>query len=111
MKKKNIINLIKYHAEENDSGFRTEAYEIAKEFDSAGDYQIAEYIMALMSKNLLFWKNKLQILMRYYYQIQFAKTLSESLMPLVVMSVLTNFCFKGIREPVKQKPVNNWHEY
>ncbi len=55
MKKKNIINLIKYHAEENDSGFRTEAYEIAKEFDSAGDYQIAEYIMALMSNANTFY--------------------------------------------------------
>jgi len=49
MKKKNIINLIKYHAEENDAGFRSEAYEIAKGFDSAGDYQLAEYIMALLS--------------------------------------------------------------
>lgn len=49
MKKKNIINLIKYHAEENDAGFRSEAYEIAKDFDSAGDYQLAEYIMALLS--------------------------------------------------------------
>lgn len=49
MKKKNIINLIKYHAEENDAGFRSEAYEVAKGFDSAGDYQLAEYIMALLS--------------------------------------------------------------
>lgn len=49
MKKKNIINLIKYHAEENDAGFRSEAYEIAREFDTAGDYQLAEYIMALLS--------------------------------------------------------------
>ncbi|MCH3916288.1 MAG: ATP-binding protein [Spirochaetia bacterium] len=49
MKKKNIINLIKYHAEENDAGFRSEAYEIAKDFDSAGDSQLAEYIMALLS--------------------------------------------------------------
>ena len=32
-KKKNIINLIKYHSEGNDIGFRNEAYEIAKEFD------------------------------------------------------------------------------
>ena len=32
MKKKNIINLIKYHVENNNSGFRQEAYEIAKEF-------------------------------------------------------------------------------
>lgn len=49
MKKKNIINLIKYHSEENDIGFRNEAYEIAKTFDANGDHQLAEYIMALMS--------------------------------------------------------------
>lgn len=49
MKKKNVINLIKYYSEENDSGFRSEAYEIAKDFDKAGDYQLAEYIMGLMS--------------------------------------------------------------
>ena len=49
MKKKNVINLIKYYAENNDTGFRTEAYEIARDFDQNGDYQLAEYIMALMS--------------------------------------------------------------
>ena len=30
MKKKNIVSLIKYYAEKNDTGFRNEAYEIAK---------------------------------------------------------------------------------
>lgn len=49
MKKKSVINLIKYHAENNDAGFRSEAYEIARYFDQTGDYQLAEYIMALMS--------------------------------------------------------------
>lgn len=49
MKKKNIINLIKYHSENNDIGFRNEAYEIARDFDESGDYQLAEYIMALLS--------------------------------------------------------------
>ncbi len=49
MKKKNVINLIKYYAEENDAGFRSEAYEIAHDFDASGDYQLSEYIMALMS--------------------------------------------------------------
>ena len=49
MKKKSVINLIKYHAENNDAGFRSEAYEIARDFDQTGDYQLAEYIMALMS--------------------------------------------------------------
>ena len=49
MQKKNILNLIKYHSEKNESGFRDEAYEIAKYFDKSGDYQLSEYIMALMS--------------------------------------------------------------
>ena len=49
MKKKNVINLIKYYSENNDSAFRNEAYQIATEFDKNGDYQLAEYIMALLS--------------------------------------------------------------
>lgn len=49
MKKKSIINLIKYYAEENDAGFRNEAYEIARDFDKSGDFQLSEYIIALMS--------------------------------------------------------------
>lgn len=49
MKKKNVVSLIKYYAEKNDAGFRNEAYEIAREFDSSGDYQLAEYIISLLS--------------------------------------------------------------
>jgi hypothetical protein len=49
MRKKNILNLIKYHAERNDAGFRKEAYEIAKYFDAIGDQELAQYIMALLS--------------------------------------------------------------
>lgn len=49
MKKKSIINLIKYYSEENDAGFRTEAYEIARDFEAIGDYQLSEYIVALLS--------------------------------------------------------------
>lgn len=49
MKKKNIINLIRYHSEHNDVGFRNEAYEIAREFDELGDSLLAQYIMSLLS--------------------------------------------------------------
>ena len=49
MKKKNVLNLIKYYTEHNDIGFRSESYEIAKDFDSVGDSKLAEYIMALLS--------------------------------------------------------------
>lgn len=49
MKKKNVLNLIRYHTEHNDAAFRNEAYNIAKEFDRAGDSQLAAYIIALLS--------------------------------------------------------------
>lgn len=49
IKKKNILNLIKYYSENNDAGFRAEAYDIARYFNSIGDTQLAEYIMAVMS--------------------------------------------------------------
>lgn len=49
MKKKSVVSLIKYYSEKNDLGFRNEAYEIAKEFDKAGDFQLAEYIMSMLS--------------------------------------------------------------
>lgn len=49
IRKKNILNLIKYHSEKNDTGFKSEAYEIARYFDSIGDFELAQYIMALLS--------------------------------------------------------------
>lgn len=49
MKKKNVINLIRYYSEKNDAAFREEAYEIARDFDACGDTQLSEHIMALMS--------------------------------------------------------------
>lgn len=49
MKKKNILNLIKYHVDENNPAFKQEAYEIADFFDKTGDSQLAEYIMSLLA--------------------------------------------------------------
>lgn len=49
MKKINVINLIKYYATKNDIGFKSEAQEIAKDFDNSGDTQLAEYIMGLLT--------------------------------------------------------------
>ncbi|MGV2393329.1 UNVERIFIED_CONTAM: ATP-binding protein [Campylobacter lari] len=49
MKKATVINLIKYYSEKNDLAFRTEAYKVADEFDKTGDYQLAEYVMNLLS--------------------------------------------------------------
>ena len=41
MKKRDVINLIRYHTENNDAAFRNEAYNIAKDFDRSGDEQLA----------------------------------------------------------------------
>lgn len=49
MKKKNLINLIRYHEEKNETAFRTEALEVAKDFYNLGDNLIADYIMGLLS--------------------------------------------------------------
>ncbi len=49
MKKQNLINLVRYHAEKNDEAFASEVAEIAKEFDAAGDEAVAQYLMELVS--------------------------------------------------------------
>lgn len=49
MKKLNVINLIKYYATGNDVAFKSEAQEIARDFDMSGDTQLAEYIMGLLT--------------------------------------------------------------
>lgn len=53
MKKKNILNLIKYHVEQNENAFRDETINIARYFDSIGDKQLAEYIMNLITETNL----------------------------------------------------------
>lgn len=70
MKKKNIINLIRYHAENNEAGFRSEAYEIAKEFDHLGDFQLAEYIMALLSNANTFIPQMSELPSGFFEEIQ-----------------------------------------
>ena len=54
MKKQNILNLIKYHVERNENAFRNESVNIARYFDSIGDYQLAEYIMGLIAESNLY---------------------------------------------------------
>lgn len=54
MKKQNVINLIKFHVERNENGFRNEAINIARYFDSIGDDQLAEYVMGLIAEANLY---------------------------------------------------------
>lgn len=54
MKKQSVLNLIKYHVEKNENGFRNEAINIARYFDSIGDEQLAEYVMGLIAESNLY---------------------------------------------------------
>ncbi len=49
MKKQNLVNLIRYHLENNDSSFRSEVAEIARDFDKHGDITTSQYLMELIS--------------------------------------------------------------
>ena len=54
MKKKNVINLIRYHEEKNEAAFRAEALEIAKDFYDNDENVIGDYIMGLLSNANVF---------------------------------------------------------
>lgn len=61
MKKQNILNLIKFHTEKNDKAFKQEALKIAKYFDINGDYQLAEYIMSLITSENIYLPQENQL--------------------------------------------------
>ncbi len=70
MKKKNIINLIKYYTERNDTAFRDESYEIAVEFNKNKDYELADYIMALLSNKNTFVPQVMNQKMDYLRKVE-----------------------------------------
>ncbi len=49
MKKRDVLNLIKLHFENDKKGFIEQASLIARDFEIEGDYQLAEYILGLVS--------------------------------------------------------------
>jgi len=51
MKKADVLDLIKYHFENKEAEFRNQAITIARSFDKAGDSQLAQYIMGLISQS------------------------------------------------------------
>lgn len=54
MKKSSIINLIKCYSDHNDAGFRSQAAEIASEFNASGDADLADYIMSMLATTDIF---------------------------------------------------------
>ncbi|MDR1327354.1 MAG: ATP-binding protein, partial [Heliobacteriaceae bacterium] len=72
MNKKNVLDLIRYYAENNDDAFRTESYEIARYFDKIGDYQLAEYIMALLSNTNTFVPQITEAESKFFKRIEYS---------------------------------------
>lgn len=70
MKKKTVLNLIKYYSENNDSGFRETAYEIARYFDETKDEQLSQYIMSLLSNTNTFVPQLSQIESSFFRKIE-----------------------------------------
>ena len=99
MKKKNILNLIRYHAEKNDSGFREEAFEIARDFDSNGDSELAEYITALMSSANVF------VPQMYDEQTTFLQKMNASQSPLPLPTSIEKDII-GVINAIQKK---SWH--
>lgn len=51
MKKKDVLNLIKYHYEGREKNFRNQSIKIAKDFEKSNDIQLSQYIIGIMSEN------------------------------------------------------------
>ena len=85
MKKRNILNLIKYHVEKNDSAFRNESISIARYFDSIGDQDLAEYILGLLSELPQFSPQSIEVNSEYLEQLDTIK-LEALHLPIEIMN-------------------------
>ncbi len=97
MKKKNVLNLIKYHVERNENAFRNEAIEIARYFDKAGDSQLTEYIMGLIAESNLY------IPQASDFESEFLKSINvKAVVPLNLPTEITDD-IKGVINAVNHK--------
>ncbi|MCM1183810.1 MAG: ATP-binding protein [Roseburia sp.] len=96
MKKQNIINLVKYHTEQNNAAFVSEVSEIAREFDANGDYEVAQYLMDLVSNANVY------IPQANYRNLQFLEKLEYSSNPLMLPNIIEEDVI-GIARTIKNK--------
>lgn len=96
MKKQNIINLVKYHTEQNNAAFVSEVSEIAREFDANGDYEVAQYLMDLVSNANVY------IPQASYRNLQFLEKLEYSSNPLMLPGIIEEDVI-GIARAIRNK--------
>ncbi len=97
MKKKNVLNLIKYHVERNENAFRNEAIEIARSFDSMGDEQLAEYVMGLIAESNLYVPQASD------FESDFLKSVNTSLVEPLNLPIEVADDIKGIINAINHK--------
>lgn len=102
MRKKDILNLIKYHTEHNEEGFENEAYNIARLFDQSGDSQLAEYIMALLSGTNTFSPQE------YKYESPFFNKVKLTGNPLPLPSSIKDDVFGAINAINNHSDINKF---
>lgn len=82
MKKQSIVNLIRYHVENNNEAFITEVAEIAKELEANNDFPTAQYLMDLISNTNVY------IPQANYKNLQFLEKREYSIQPLMLPSII-----------------------
>ena len=88
MKKKDIIDLIKYHVDKDDNNFKSVAYQIAQEFYDSGDSDLAGYIYALLSKKYTFEPQEFNYSFTYFEKINISN--SHLILPDTIMDDIKN---------------------
>lgn len=96
MKKQNLINLVKYHVENNEEAFISEVAEIAKEFDANGDTSVAQYLMELVS-NANFY-----VPQSTYKNLRFLRKVDYSTKPLLLPNIIEEDVI-GITKAINNK--------
>ncbi len=96
MKKQSIVNLVKYHVENNDESFVLEAAKIAKDFDATGDSSICQYLMELIS-NANFY-----IPQSGYRDLRFLRKIEYSTKPLLLPNIIEEDII-GITKAISKK--------
>lgn len=103
MKKRDVVELIRYHAEHNEPGFKVAAYTVAKCFDEIGDHELAHYLMALVTDpNSFVPQSVFNDLTDTIEDIKYLQKISTSEeQPLLLPQVITNDII-GVANAVKR---------
>lgn len=100
MKKQNIINLVKFFAEKNDSAFRNEVADIARDFENNGDSKFGEYLMDLISTVNYY------VPQNYYANLQFLRKKESNNKTLLLPDAIKEDILGIVRAANGRIPIN-----